>query len=332
MNISVIRYHYLIRIVGVLALLLLIGFSEYQQYLGLLYLIVIIYMIYMTLARFNVGIFKNNKMHIYNLFIDVTALSIAISSRGGLRSDFYLGYFLILGYVLFIRNKYLLLKLNAWIVVNYSLFTFFFTEKENFSVGRLIIRLTLIIGTALLLEKYSRMLTELDTLREKAVKMAMFDTLTGAYNRRILDHLNNLFSSEAMLYIVMIDVDNFKTINDYYGHQKGDEVLVALTEVIMKTIGDKNMCIRYGGEEFLIILEENDYANVQKKIQKIQENFRSMQFVWLDRPISFSFTAGISVKNKEEAIEKSIEWADKALYFGKSNGKNCIILNTQIDV
>jgi diguanylate cyclase len=236
---------------------------------------------------------------------------------------------MVLGYVLLIRNKHLLLQLNAWIVLNYTVFTFFFTEKGDFSVGRLIIRLTLIVGTALLLERYSRMLTDLETLREKAVKMAMFDPLTGAYNRRILDVVGDLFSEDAMLYFVMIDIDNFKAINDNYGHQRGDEVLVSLTEDILKIIGEKNMCIRYGGEEFLLVIEENDYSMVHKKIQKIQDNFGTKHFTWSDRHISFSFTAGISSKNKEADIKKSIEWADKALYYGKNNGKNCIILSDQ---
>jgi len=90
------------------------------------------------------------------------------------------------------------------------------------------------------------------------------------------------------------------------------------------------MCIRYGGEEFLLVIEENEYTTVYRKIKKIQDSFGSKHFIWLDRHISFSFTVGISAKNKEEEdISTSIERADKDLYYGKNYGKNCIIFSAQ---
>lgn len=328
MSRDIIRYHYIIRILGVIAILGLIRFSDYEQNMYILMGLVVFYVAYNTAARFSLFIFKHDKYHVLNLFFDVVMLSIAIGVRGGLRSDFYLGYFLILGYVLFIRNKGLLFKLSAWIIVNYVVVVFLFSTSADLDVGRLIIRMTLLIGTALLLENYSKMLNEAETLREKAVNMAMFDSLTGVYNRRILEYLGELYESESVaLYVVLLDIDNFKKINDKYGHPKGDEVLIALADEIQRSIDGDSICIRFGGEEFLILFQSNRFNEVRSIIKNVQQSIRVKRFNWLEDEEVITFTAGVSYRMEHENMDETIERADIALYNGKNNGKNCIELN-----
>lgn len=328
MNRDFIKYHYLIRIIGVIAIVALIGFSDYNQNMYVLVGLVVFYVLYNTAARFSLFIFKYDKTHVINLYFDVMMLSVAIASRGGLRSDFYLGYFLILGYVLIIRDKNLLLKLSGWIVLNYCIVVVVFSSPGSIDIGRLIIRMSLLIGTTLLLQNYSNMLSEAESLREKAINMAMYDTLTGAYNRRILEYLGELYESESVaLYVVLLDIDDFKYVNDKYGHPKGDEVLVALSEEIRNSIGLDDICIRYGGEEFLILFESDNYSEVRSVINNIQHILRAKRFSWLANDEIITFTAGVSFRIEHEDMDETIERADIALYNGKNSGKNCITLN-----
>lgn len=331
MNNNVIRYQFIIRLLGVGAIVFLIGYSEYKQHLLLLFLLISIYVCINVIARLRIGVFKENRFHIYNLFFDVTMLSVGIAVRGGLRSDFYLGYFLILGYVLLVKEKRLLVNLSMWIVVNYTFFAIFFTDETLFSYGRLMIRLTLLVGTMMLLYNYSKMLVDSETLREKAVNMAMFDTLTGLYNRRILEYLEQLLPSQNIsLYVILIDLDNFKEINDQYGHGKGDEVLVAFSSILQKSLQKDDLAIRFGGEEFLMIIQTSDYSYVHSKISQMQQSLLNRRFEWLNYDRNITFTAGISLRQQNEDIEDTIERADIALYHGKNKGKNAIVLQEQM--
>lgn len=325
---DVIRFHYFIRIAGVVAIAALLGFSDYKQNMYVFVGLVVFFLAYNTAARFRLFIFKSDRAHIVNLYFDVSMLSLAIASRGGLRSDFYLGYFLILGYVLLIKDKNLLFKLSGWIFINYCLVVFIFSEEGSIDVGRLIIRLSLLLGTMLLLQNYSNMLFEAESLREKAVNMALVDTLTGVYNRRILEYLGELYESEAVaLHVVLLDIDDFKRINDKYGHAKGDEVLVALANEIQNALKGDDICIRFGGEEFLILFQSDNYSEVRSTIYGIQQSFKTQKYSWIDKGQVITFTAGVSFRMEHEDMDDTIERADIALYNGKNNGKNCITLN-----
>lgn len=317
---------YFIRLICLTTMLFLVSFSEFKENFTLLLGIIILYVIFITISLFEIGIFKSKKFAIYNMYVDVTMASIAIAVRGGLRSELYLGYFLILGYALFIKNKYLILKLSGWIVINYSFFTILFTPRESFTIGRLIIRLSFIFGISLLHQNYSNMLNKSETLREKAVNMATFDPLTGLYNRRVLDYVDELFSNyNSLIYVAMIDIDDFKAINDTYGHAMGDEVLVVLANELLKIFDEESFCVRYGGEEFLVITQSSSRKIFQNKIEKIQQRLAQHHFYWLENNHKISFTSGISVGEAHQQIKEIIVKADQALYIGKQNGKNKII-------
>lgn len=328
MNFQVIRYHFYIRFIGALSALSLIGLSAYREHFIWLVLVVICYIVINVIAKERLFFFKNEKAHIYNLFLDVLLLSVAIAIRGGLRSDFYLGYFLILGYILFVREKYLMMKMSIWIVICYSLFTYFFTQVGMFSFGRLFIRLLLLIGTSFLLQNYSKLLSETENLKEKAMKMALIDSLTGLYNRRILENIDSFYVQVPLkLYIVMIDIDNFKYINDNYGHPRGDEIIVALAEELKKVLSHDSICLRYGGEEFLILFHYETKKDISMKVNSVQKAIINRKFDWKNSKDGITFTAGIATKEAEDSIQKTIEKADMALYDGKKSGKNCIVWN-----
>ena len=328
MNKKILYQQYFIRLFCLSTIPILIRLSDFKQKFTPLLIIVILYTIIITVPFFLSSASSIRKFTIYNMYLDITMVSIGIAIRGGLRSDLYLAYFIILGYSLMISRQNLILRLSSWIVLNYSLSTFLFTPNEDFSAGRLVIRLSLIVSIALLHQNYSNMLLRSESLREKAVNLATFDPLTGLYNRRVIEYVDNLFVEKDLpLCVAMLDLDDFKYINDTYGHSRGDEVLIVLATEMLNMFDDESFCIRYGGEEFLIITQSNGQKTLLHKIEKIQNNLAHHNFEWLEEGYQISLTSGISRREGSEEISEIIVRADKSLYIGKQNGKNRIIFD-----
>lgn len=150
-----------------------------------------------------------------------------------------------------------------------------------------------------------------------------FDALTGIPNRGRMDQiLNELILDKVPHSIVLIDLDDFKSINDTYGHTVGDEVLKAFASHMQENIGKQGMCFRYGGEEFMVILPS---TTIDVAIE-LAENLRIKQAMLdtaCERPVTMSagitsFTTNIKTANQIIAI------ADQALYKAKQSGRNCI--------
>ncbi|MFF2797398.1 GGDEF domain-containing protein [Lysinibacillus xylanilyticus] len=149
------------------------------------------------------------------------------------------------------------------------------------------------------------------------------DALTGIPNRRRMDQiLNELIINKVPHSIVLIDLDDFKSINDTYGHTVGDEVLKAFASHMQESIEKQGMCFRYGGEEFMVILPS---TTIDVAIE-LAENLRIKQAMLdtvCERPVTMSagitsFTANIKTANQIITI------ADQALYKAKQSGRNCI--------
>jgi two-component system cell cycle response regulator len=127
----------------------------------------------------------------------------------------------------------------------------------------------------------------------------------------------------------MIDMDHFKEVNDTYGHKNGDLVLQTLAEIIKKSIRKSDIAVRYGGEEFLIILQNikdiNDAINVAEKIRKNVENTE----IELDSGKIIKKTISVGVSVYPDQCKKGwecIKFADIALYEAKKNGRNKVVL------
>ena len=170
-----------------------------------------------------------------------------------------------------------------------------------------------------------KIIIELENENEKLKK----DIITGLATRSEIENYITTLNNDSI--IVMCDIDNFKIVNDTYGHSKGDLVLKELGNIIKKNINsDKsknNFAGRYGGEEFLIIFDSNDVNLIKKNIDKLNKQFNNLNIV-----PSLSFSAGISIFNKEKHIQKAIEEADFALYSAKKTGKNkCVIYTSDMN-
>lgn len=171
-------------------------------------------------------------------------------------------------------------------------------------------------------------------LNEELEKVIETDELTGLKNRRFFNkelnkEINRSTRYKHTLAVIIVDVDNFKEINDNYGHIVGDLVLKHVSGVMQNSIRETDFLCRYGGDEFVILLPETTPKNAFVVAEKIRRNIVKHPFKHKRTTINPTISLGVSVKTpamKKDASE-ILESADKALYISKNRGKNKAIIN-----
>ena len=162
---------------------------------------------------------------------------------------------------------------------------------------------------------------------EELQTLSTTDELTGIFNRRHINDtlgkaIQNAERYNAPLTLTLFDIDDFKKINDQYGHIIGDKILNEMVEKIQKNIRSTDSCRRWGGEEFLIILPHETRESAIQFCEKIRTTVEEMRFSEPSIQITCSF--GIAQLQKSMAAEELIDQADQALYIAKTSGKNQI--------
>ncbi len=147
-------------------------------------------------------------------------------------------------------------------------------------------------------------------------RMSITDTLTGLYNRRYmmssLEHAHNASLRTGLPYsIAMIDIDNFKKVNDGLGHLEGDSVLRAVSTILLNESRNYDICCRYGGDEFLVILPHTGREEVKAYTDRIQERFN--EFAQRYKEFEVRLSIGFSERG-EHTLDEMIEIADNVLY------------------
>jgi diguanylate cyclase (GGDEF)-like protein len=186
------------------------------------------------------------------------------------------------------------------------------TRFYDISVHYVINVLVLSITTIILKYKYS-----FEHL--KYIELSNRDALTGLYNRRyITDRLRREYKKSKTenldFCIIMIDIDNFKKVNDIYGHQAGDDVLIKLANSFIVNSRSSDICGRYGGDEFIIILPNCSESNAKQYSERVQNTFDEICKCYQDTGLSISF--GIS-NNRLSSVHDIIKNADLKLYNNK---------------
>lgn len=155
-----------------------------------------------------------------------------------------------------------------------------------------------------------------------AKSLADVDSLTGAYTRRAMNSWLTFISPEQVNCAVLLDVDHFKKINDNYGHNLGDEVLKALSQIMIKRIRKIDRLCRYGGEEFLLVIQATDISEASAIINGIRKEVEGIEY-WGEQgvPFNVSFSAGIVTFKSTDKIESVLERADHLLYEAKRTGR-----------
>lgn len=158
-------------------------------------------------------------------------------------------------------------------------------------------------------------------------KLASTDPLTGLYNRRSMDiFLSQAVESDVSFALIMCDIDDFKKVNDTYGHDFGDVVLKGVARITAEQVRGKGYVCRWGGEEILILLNNASEESSFRVAENIRRNVANSVFDLNEKWIHCSLTMGIALHEDREAVEETITRADYNLYRGKRNGKNAVVL------
>jgi diguanylate cyclase (GGDEF)-like protein/PAS domain S-box-containing protein len=162
-------------------------------------------------------------------------------------------------------------------------------------------------------------------------KLALIDDLTGLPNRRYLDsqldaHLNMFHREEISFGLLFLDIDHFKTFNDTYGHQVGDQVLNNLSRTMASAVRSFDLIGRWGGEEFLGLFPHTDREELLVIGDRLLGIIRSVQIPYQEKALQVTVTAGGAVVRKSDTTESILRRADRRLYCGKQAGRDCLIL------
>ena len=122
----------------------------------------------------------------------------------------------------------------------------------------------------------------------------------------------------------MLDIDNFKKVNDIYGHQEGDRVIIALSDVLRKVMSDVDSAYagRWGGEEFMVLLQNGDIDEAVTLAERIRTEFASISY---ETAGCQTVSVGVSQAREDETCDTLCSRVDKALYMAKANGKNQVV-------
>lgn len=171
---------------------------------------------------------------------------------------------------------------------------------------------------------------------QKSLDMAIKDGLTGVFNRRYFDihaekMLNNSVTNGKPMALMLLDIDHFKSVNDTYGHQSGDEVLKQLPLRVQRSVRPTDLFARYGGEEFVVVMPDTSVQNAASVAERIRKAMMAEVFTIPASPGTLAKTVSIGVTFSEagDTIQSMLERADKALYHVKNTGRNKVAVITK---
>jgi len=171
---------------------------------------------------------------------------------------------------------------------------------------------------------------ELETELEHVSTLVHEDQLTGTLNRRGMEdaferELARADRLKSPLCVALLDVDNFKKLNDTLGHQAGDEALLHLVGVVKETLRPMDIIARFGGEEFVIILPDTGIDEAISVMTRLQRELTKKFFLYKNQRVLITFSAGVALRELDEMPNSMIERADKAVYKAKEAGRNLVL-------
>ncbi len=181
-----------------------------------------------------------------------------------------------------------------------------------------------------LMKEYQEELSEINNILEnknkKYMTMASTDPLTGLYNRYkfaelYLSAYTAMTQRDNKMSIILLDIDFFKRVNDTYGHNVGDRVLIQISQAVLKTLRSIDVICRWGGEEFIVLLPTASLENASILAEKLRTHIEELE---IDVVGGVTASFGVSQVLEGDEMQDAIDRADKALYLAKNSGRNCV--------
>ncbi len=278
---------------------------------------------------------RNNKIPAVSLYIDIFVITVISMFSGGLDSDVYIFIFFLLGFCGISNDPLFTFRISAFSAVFYtaSSISASLINDTDLSFSRLIVKALLFILGAFGISRINSEVKKYDELRRKEFKMARTDKLTGLANRHYFDQklseeVEYADANRASLNVLIFDLDNFKGFNDTYGHISGDKLLVLFSDIITQCIRKTDIPVRYGGEEFLILIRDMDIIIAKSIGERIRKQLEK-QRIYLgaqEEKKKVTVSCGIAQYPKHSKnIREVLELADRALYHAKEIGKNIVV-------
>jgi diguanylate cyclase (GGDEF)-like protein len=293
--------------------------ENYHRISFFLLVLLLVGFIYFTYIDSNI----NARVFIISAFVSALSLLLFLEMRNK-ETDFGRPFFIVLKYILLLMGLVFLARglfsLNEQPINNFmNASTWHGISFIAFEVMFIIIALS---TTGLANAK----------LAKELEMQAIIDPLTGLNNRRALNRevkleLSRCKRSDRTFSLVLIDIDYFKSINDNYGHQTGDKVLIEFSKWLTVKVRTGDFVARFGGEEFVILLNDVDSSLLIKVAKELTKKISEHQFQ-IDQKTFHRITISIGVASSQELgydWSKLLEAADKRLYSAKSNGRNQVV-------
>ena len=167
-------------------------------------------------------------------------------------------------------------------------------------------------------------------IHERIQELAAVDSLTALFNRRfgesrMYEEYNRAVKNNSNMGIIIMDLDHFKAVNDTYGHIAGDRVLISVADCMKSAVRETDIVMRYGGEEFMVILPGADLKNTNIVAEKIRDSIENMAIMYKENIINVTASCGYGAVPDQQfnEIQVFIRHVDDALYKSKKSGINC---------
>lgn len=203
-----------------------------------------------------------------------------------------------------------------------------YAERMSDTISSFVIVALFIVAVIIIMSReYKKEHEQVVAYNETLQKEAVTDSMTTLYNQRYLrivlqNYITDCNPSKPAATIVMFDIDDFKQINDTYGHIRGNQVLCQFAQILKAKCGQRNTAIRYGGEEFLLFLPDSDAQTAYELAEDIRKSVLEDHVLQAFVKGHFSVSGGIAQYQGENAVDQWISRADKHLYEAKQGGKN----------
>lgn len=273
-------------------------------------------------------------------YVDVLLVCCISSILGGIQSDIFIVLLFIIAYYGISRDIASIVNITVFTISMYSIFTLGFERDRlnEFNYWRLISRNLFMLITAYGISLIITEVKKYDEMHKREFKLARTDKLTGLANRHYFDQKleeEALYADYARkpLNILMFDIDNFKKFNDTYGHIWGDKLLSMFGDIVMQNIRKTDIPVRYGGEEFIVIIGDLDMATVKGIGDRIRSQLekQNLKMGNEDTKCKVTVSCGIAqYPTHAKDIKEVVNYADKALYYAKEIGKNIVVSYDEI--
>lgn len=191
------------------------------------------------------------------------------------------------------------------------------------AISFFIITSLIFISLSIIIREYNETIKELTLAKKQLETISNMDALSGIYNRRFLmKKLERCVLNNDNISTIMFDIDNFKMINDTYGHAIGDTVIKEVSSVLAANIRSEDIVGRIGGEEFLVILNNSNYTLAKSKAENLRKLIAN--HTWMFKDLNVTISGGVYSKKDTDDIEKILTEVDMFLYKSKNEGKNKI--------